>query len=75
MNWMNENLELTYVGVVGETSLEIKEKLLESYTQTLEKDYELGYTTIGPHRDDLKISLEDSLYFKLILWATGTWDN
>ncbi|MGN1227898.1 MAG: DNA replication/repair protein RecF [Christensenellales bacterium] len=54
----NENLELSYVGVTGENSLEIKNKLLESYKQNLEKDFELGYTTIGPHRDDLKITLD-----------------
>lgn len=55
----DENLQLSYVGITGETSLEIKNKLLESYNQTLEKDFDLGYTTIGPHRDDLKITLNN----------------
>ena len=55
----DEKLNLSYVGVTGDTSKEIKDKLLESYKQTLEKDFELGYTTIGPHRDDLKITLDD----------------
>lgn len=53
----NENLDLEYIGIVGETSIEIKEKLLKKLKETLSKDFELGYTTIGPHRDDLKITL------------------
>lgn len=53
----SETLELSYAGIVGESSEEIKGRLLADYEATLEKDFELGYTTIGPHRDDLKITL------------------
>lgn len=53
-----ENLELSYIGTTGENSTEIKEKLLNAYKTTIDKDFELGYTSIGPHRDDLKITLD-----------------
>ncbi len=35
----------------------IKESLILALSQRVEKDIALGYTTIGPHRDDLKIRL------------------
>lgn len=50
-----EGLELDYSGIVGETEQEIKEKLLTSLNNSVTKDFELGYTTVGPHRDDIKI--------------------
>ena len=34
---------------------EIYVQLIAALKERLEKDYELGYTTVGPHRDDLKI--------------------
>ncbi len=34
---------------------EIYDQLIAALKERLEKDYELGYTTVGPHRDDLKI--------------------
>lgn len=34
-----------------------KEELIKAYEQRRERDLILGYTTIGPHRDDLKIKL------------------
>lgn len=54
-----ENLELSYAGMVGENVEEIKQKLLTGYTENLDKDMTLGYTTIGPHRDDIKIVVDD----------------
>lgn len=53
-----EKLELFYQGIIGDNSQQIKEQLLKSYDDSLEKDFELGYTTIGPHRDDIKITLD-----------------
>lgn len=53
----NENIEVEYQGIIGKNVSDIKEKLLNAYTETLQKDFDLGYTQIGPHRDDLKISL------------------
>jgi len=52
-----ESLIISYQGETGLSSAEIKEKLLIALRQNLDKDYELGYTTIGPHRDDIKVSL------------------
>lgn len=50
-----EVLELEYTGVVGDTEEEIKAKLLDLLTKSVDKDYELGFTTVGPHRDDIKL--------------------
>ena len=50
-----ENVELSYVGIAGDSEEEIKNKLLEGYAKSLEKDIKLRYTTVGPHRDDFKI--------------------
>ena len=30
--------------------------MLKKYEESLEKDVKLGFTTVGPHRDDIKIS-------------------
>ena len=38
---------------------EIKNKLLLSYKSSLKKDFEFGYTTVGPHRDDIEITVND----------------
>lgn len=55
----DENLEISYQGEIGETTAEIKTSLLKKYEQTLEKDFSLGHTSIGPHKDDIKIELND----------------
>ncbi len=52
-----DDLEIEYVGVRGTTAEEIKEELLKSLKYNLERDLELGYTTVGPHRDDIYIGL------------------
>lgn len=51
-------LTISYQGVTGESSAEIKEKLLEIYSKSHAKDFELKFTSTGPHRDDIKISLD-----------------
>ena len=38
---------------------DFKEGMLKSLQKNLEKDYKLGFTTIGPHRDDIDIFLND----------------
>ncbi len=53
-----EQLELTYVGMVAENVEAIKTMLLAAYNSTLDKDRTLGYTTVGPHRDDIKIVVD-----------------
>ncbi|MGD9901483.1 MAG: DNA replication/repair protein RecF [Spirochaetales bacterium] len=54
-----ENLELEYVGVVAEDEQKIKDKLKKEYETSLEKDFNLGFTSVGPHRDDIKIIIND----------------
>lgn len=55
-----ENLELNYQGITGLTEQEIELKLIQEYKNTQEKDLKLGYTTVGPHRDDIEM-LVDSI--------------
>lgn len=52
-----DELDLIYVGSQGETAEEIKTEILKSLKFNFEKDIELGYTTVGPHRDDIKFAL------------------
>lgn len=52
-----DELKIEYVGARGATAEEIKAELLRSLKQNLERDLELGYTTIGPHRDDILFTL------------------
>lgn len=54
-----EELQLSYAGIVAEDREHIQEKLLQAYVSSFAKDVELGYTTVGPHRDDIKIVLND----------------
>ena len=60
-----DNLDISYVGVRGETAKEIEKEILKSLENNLERDMELGFTTIGPHRDDVKFELngKDSKVF------------
>lgn len=52
-----DDLEIEYVGVKGISAEEIKEELLKSLKFNLERDIELGYTSVGPHRDDIYFEL------------------
>lgn len=52
-----ESLELTYTGFCGDSEESLKQMLLDGYNASLEKDMSLGFTTVGPHRDDIKILL------------------
>lgn len=53
-----EELDISYVGANGETAEEIKKEILKSLEFNIERDMELGYTSIGPHRDDVKFELD-----------------
>ena len=55
----NEELILEYQGTVKENYEEIKKELLTKLEKNVEKDIKLGYTTVGPHRDDIKILLNN----------------
>ncbi len=50
-----EKLELSYVGQQNPSEEELKQALLTQYDATLEKDLNLGFTSVGPHRDDFKL--------------------
>jgi DNA replication and repair protein RecF len=50
-----ETIDFEYVGISGDTPAEIKANLLKGLKDNLSKDMELGYTSLGPHRDDIKI--------------------
>lgn len=54
-----EQLVLQYLGMEQTDPVAIKKELLAQYEKTLEKDRLMGFTTIGPHRDDFKISVND----------------
>jgi len=50
-----EELSLSYIGITGENDAEIKEKLMNELEKSAERDIALGFTSVGPHRDDIKI--------------------
>ena len=50
-------LEVEYVGAKGLTAEEIKAEILKGLEYNLDRDMELGYTSIGPHRDDIYFGL------------------
>lgn len=43
----------------GGVESEIYEQFLTALTERRDKDIEIGYTTVGPHRDDLKIKVNE----------------
>lgn len=49
-----EDIELSY-STFTDSQDNVKEKMLQKLTDNIEKDIRLGYTTVGPHRDDIKI--------------------
>lgn len=54
-----EKMVLSYVGLTDTNKETLKQKLVKLYETSLEKDLNLGYTTVGPHRDDIKIMVND----------------
>ncbi len=50
-----ETLSIVYCGVVGETRQEKTENLRRILHANREKDKMVGFTTVGPHRDDIKM--------------------
>lgn len=55
----SEKLELNYQGVVALTEKDIEAKLLQQLSLNEEKDLRLGYTTVGPHRDDIEMKVNN----------------
>ena len=50
-----EDLQIEYAGIVGKSEEDIKQKLLKKLKECRDKDEKLGFTNIGPHRDDIKL--------------------
>ena len=60
MKYISKNadeLSIEYVGAKGETATEIEAEIKKSLENNIDRDMELGYTTIGPHRDDVRFDL------------------
>lgn len=55
----SEKMILEYVGLNILDKQELKNTLLKMYDESLDKDINLGFTTVGPHRDDMKIVVND----------------
>ena len=51
----NEDLKLSYQGYTADSVEKLEKLLLEKLEENIEKDIKLGFTTVGPHRDDIKI--------------------
>lgn len=54
-----EELFLEYAGLVAADEQALKQLLMKKLAENFEKDFNLGYTSIGPHRDDIKIKLNN----------------
>lgn len=54
-----ENLEVKYLGLKGIKREEITDKFLESLKTNRQRDKDLGYTSVGPHRDELKFFINN----------------
>ncbi len=53
-----EQLSLGMDGDYPEEEGEIAEKLLAQFSASRERDLRLGFTTVGPHRDDIRIAID-----------------
>lgn len=54
-----EDLVLSYTGITGENVDDIYREFYSQLENSIEKDLSLGYTSVGPHRDDIKIVVND----------------
>ena len=52
-----EELTLSMDGAYEGDEESVKEKLFREITSSRERDLRLGYTTVGPHRDDIRVSI------------------
>lgn len=56
-----EELEITYLSTAktaeDDTTEELREKLRNAFQGSRHEDYHTGYTSVGPHRDDLDIKI------------------
>ena len=54
-----EELILSYTGIQGDSVDNIYRELFMMLEKNVDKDIQLGYTSVGPHRDDIKIAIND----------------
>lgn len=54
-----ESLVLDYSGIKKDTKEEIKKEILSRLEKSIQKDFDNGWTGVGPHRDDIKIFVND----------------
>lgn len=54
-----ESLSVTYTGLDGANVADVYKQLYAELERAVDKDISLGYTTVGAHRDDLKIVSND----------------
>ena len=54
-----ETLKIEYVGIDGDTREEKSENFLKLLKESRKKDLELGFSSVGPHRDDLKFIVNE----------------
>ncbi len=52
-----DELGISYVGALGDSSAQIEAEILKALQNNIDRDMELGYTSVGPHRDDVKFEL------------------
>ncbi len=55
---LEEDLDITYSYSLKE-NLSIKEDLTEQFNKSIDKEIESGYTSIGPHRDDIVFKINN----------------
>lgn len=55
---LTENLDISY-SYYKQENISIKQDLTNMFEKSIEKELELGYTTIGPHRDDIIFKIND----------------
>lgn len=53
-----EKLNLEYEGLDGNNESEIYDEFIRLLGDSVERDIAMGYTHIGPHKDDIKISID-----------------
>jgi len=55
---ISENLQISYSYSLKENKT-IKQDLAEQFEKNIDKELELGYTCLGPHRDDIVFKIND----------------
>ena len=55
---LNENLEISY-SYIKKENLSIRDDLTFQFEQIIDKELNLGYTCLGPHRDDIVFKINE----------------